>query len=251
MLCGSILGIIISLYFVLGFSLDILVDRVSLETERKLAEFFSRKFYLSKDRSDAEKATQKIVDDLAGYLPETSYKFSVHIVSGKEANAFALPGGNILVNTALIDEVGSENELVMVLAHELGHYMHRDHLRGLGRGLALTVMSVFLFGNNSDVTQFLMRALLTTDLRFSRKQEAFADVFALGLLYKRYGHAAGATDFFQHATKKKRYPRFLKYFSTHPHDSERISMLHEEIVRRGYKIAKKVPLDSSIRGKGQ
>ena len=45
-------------------------------------------------------------------------------------NAVALPGGNIVVFAGLLKEIKSENELAMILGHELGHFAHRDHLRG-------------------------------------------------------------------------------------------------------------------------
>jgi len=246
-LTSSILGILIAIYLALGFSLDILVDKIPLKTEKKLADFFSRQFYFDKNRSSEEEYIQKLLDDLVANMPEASYKFNVHIVPAKETNAFAFPGGHILVNTALIEEIGSENELSMVLAHELGHYVHRDHLRGLGRGLVLTVFSIFLFGNDSEVTQFLMRVLLTTDLRFSRRQEAFADAFALELLNKKYGHVAGAADFFKHRMDKEKCPRIMKYFSTHPLYADRISMINGEILKKGYKVGEKVPLAPEIK----
>ena len=246
-LCGAILCIAIAAYFILGFALDIFADRVSRKTEKEIAGLLKNKFHFHNNRSDTQEALQKIADNLAAYIPESGYDFKVYIVPGKEANAVALPGGNILVNSALINESGSENELAMVLAHEMGHYMHRDHLRGLGRGLVLVAMSTVFFGQDNQITQFFSRALLTMDLQFSRKQEERADAFALDLLYKKYGHVAGATDFFERRIGKRRYPGLLKYFSTHPPGEERIMRLKEEIRNKGYKLREKIPLAPNIK----
>ena len=42
----------------------------------------------------------------------------------------------------LLENVESENELAFVLGHELGHFRNRDHLRGLGRGIAFSLVLV-------------------------------------------------------------------------------------------------------------
>ncbi len=46
----------------------------------------------------------------------------------------------MVVFTGLLEKMTSENELAFVLAHELGHYDHRDHLRGLGRAALGTTL---------------------------------------------------------------------------------------------------------------
>jgi Zn-dependent protease with chaperone function len=70
-------------------------------------------------------------------LPKFSYKVSVH--DQATVNAVALPGGNIIVFKGLLTELKSENEVAMILAHELGHYAHRDHLHGIGQGACPSV----------------------------------------------------------------------------------------------------------------
>ncbi|MEP0779976.1 M48 family metalloprotease [Microcoleus sp. ZQ-A2] len=44
----------------------------------------------------------------------------------------ALPGDAIVIYADLVQQAKSQNELMMVLGHELGHFAHRDHWRGLG-----------------------------------------------------------------------------------------------------------------------
>ena len=41
-----------------------------------------------------------------------------------------------MVSTGLLEQTASENELAFVVGHEIGHFRNRDHLRGLGRGVA-------------------------------------------------------------------------------------------------------------------
>jgi Zn-dependent protease with chaperone function len=91
-----------------------------------------------------------MLDGLAEDIPfnessrQQDMQYKIHIIPDPRINAMALPGGNIVVFSALIKETGSENELAFVLAHELGHFANRDHLRGLGRRLLLLTASAAL-----------------------------------------------------------------------------------------------------------
>ena len=83
---------------------------------------------------------QALVDRLALHWAENPYEFKPMLWQEQSPNAFALPGGWIGVTTGLLAEVDSENELAFVLGHEIGHFRNRDHLKGLGRGLALGIV---------------------------------------------------------------------------------------------------------------
>jgi predicted Zn-dependent protease len=238
-----IVGGAVVIYLVLGFALDILVAKMPARIEQTVGSFFSRAYNFKKSPSAGELKLQALLDELTRQMPESNFEYTVHIAQSPQVNALALPGGNILVFSGLLKEVKSENELSMVLAHELGHFAHRDQLRGLGRGAVFIVLSGAVFGVDSQITEFAQKALLTTELEFSRQQEAAADKFALGLLYKRYGHVGGAVDFFEHLKDKTKTRRFLNFFSTHPYPLERINLLEKEIRKRGYPLKDKIPFN--------
>lgn len=242
-LLGGIFGVIILVYLVLGIALDILVQRMPSELEQKIGKFLSRQYALKKTPDPNEVRIQALLDGLVAYLPENNFNFEVHIQQSPEVNAIALPGGHIVLFSTLLDEVDSENELAMILAHELGHFANSDHLRGLGRGLVLVAISSIVFGVDSTFVNIAQRALITAELKFSRQQEVAADSFALELLYKKYGHAAGAIDFFEHLESKQDAPRFFKFLSTHPHPGDRVTLLNEQIRQNNYTIGEKVPLE--------
>ncbi|MBL7085033.1 MAG: M48 family metallopeptidase [Candidatus Omnitrophica bacterium] len=241
-LLGGILGALLLIYIILGFALDILVERMPAKFEKRIADFFSRTYGLETPSSPAGIKTQELLDDLVQYLPEEDSGFTVYLHESSDVNAVALPGRHIIVFSGLLEEIESENELSMILAHELGHFANRDHLRGLGRGLVLMFISAVLFGADSSFANFSQRALLAADLKFSRQQETAADLFAIELLYKKYGHVGGACDFFQRASAKSDLPRFGKFLSTHPYPLDRINILQRRIKRNGYPIKAKIPL---------
>lgn len=241
-LLSWIIGGVLVIYLALGLALDVLVQKMPSKVEQAVGSFFSKTYNFKKSPTACEEKIQELLDELVQHLPERNFKYTVHVLDNPDVNALALAGGHILVFSGLLEEVESENELAMVLAHELGHFARRDHLRGLGRGVVFIVLSSVVFGMDSQLTEFAQKMLLTTELRFSRQQEAAADKFALELLYKKYGHVAGATDFFNHIRDKTKGPRFLTFFSTHPYPLERAGLLKEEISQKRYPIKDKIPL---------
>lgn len=239
----KILGVFLAIYILLGFAVDYIAPRISEKTEAKFGALFINTFKNKKEKNGiAEKKAQDILDSLASQakaLPKFNYK--AHIVNSKEINAGAFPGGHIVIYTGLLKEMGSENELAMVLAHELGHFAHRDHLRGLGRGLVFLVFSTFLSGADSSVSRFIANSITKAEMRFSQRQESAADLYALELLNKTYSHSSGSTDFFEKMSRKYTIPRFFFIFATHPYPKRRIETIQNAIKEKGYPFKEKIP----------
>ncbi len=245
LMSGSLLAIIL-IYVLLGFLVDIIAPRISPELEMKLGKIYAP-MYKNADQSEAGTELQLLLDEL---LKETEWKdirFMVHLLKKPMINAMALPGNNIVIFSGLIKELDSENALSFVLAHELGHYANRDHLKGLGRMLVFTVFSVTLLGADNPVTNFFSSSLYNTEMKFSQKQEIMADLWALDLLNRRYGHVAGALQFFNKIKVKEKRGKLAYYFATHPHPETRISTLEREAKGKGYLTKATRPLNKTIR----
>jgi Zn-dependent protease with chaperone function len=118
------------------------------------------------------------------------------VVDDPSPNAFALPGGWIIVTTGLLDRIRTENELAFVLGHELGHFRNRDHLRGLGRGVAWGIVSATLGLGDGAASTLARVAGGLSNRHFDRDQESDADEVGLELLEAEYGHVGGATAVF-------------------------------------------------------
>lgn len=247
-LLSAFLCSIIVIYVLLGFAVELIVPNLPVKVEQRLGAMYSRQYAGEKDEVSAVKEAE-LQRILEGLLQEAEFNqsFQAYLVSDSRANAFALPGGNILVTSALLKEVETENELAFILAHELGHFANRDHLRALGRRLVLFTFAVVLFGPDSSLSQISANALQNTEMKFSQKQEKGADLFALGLLNARYGHVAGATDFFKKSKKKQAQGRFLYFFATHPHSLDRTAALEREITVRGYLVKEAIPLEGFLK----
>ena len=177
--------------------------------------------------SDVESAQQAeletLLTRLLAHWPNHPPGIRVGLLESIQPNALAFPGGLILVTTGLMDRVESENELAFVLGHELGHYRDRDHVRILGRGLALTLILTAM-GQSGTVSELVSLSSQLTTRSFNREQESKADAFGLMLVEAEYGHVEGATDFFgklpEPETALER--SLASYLATHPLSDDRV-----------------------------
>jgi Zn-dependent protease with chaperone function len=171
-------------------------------------------------------AAVALLGRLASRWEENPYELQLAIMEEEGPNAFALPGGTIYLTRGLLDSVESENELAFVLGHELGHFRNRDHLRGLGRGLIVTLtLSALVGGSAAESIPQLVTTL--TERGFAREQERDADAFGIALVQAEYGHVAGADGFFRRlpdATANVA-DEFAAYLATHPVSEARIEVL--------------------------
>jgi Zn-dependent protease with chaperone function len=193
---------------------------------------------------------QELVDGLARHWPELPFRLRTHLVEDESPNAFAIPGGTIMVTQGLLDSVRSETELAFVLGHEIGHFQQRDHLRGLGRGLALVFVGFGLdLGGARGASSLLQGAMGIADRHFDRDQESGADRIGLDLVWREYGDVSGATDFFAQVDelapeaagkplpKDRLGERLEGYFSTHPLDEKRARALERLADDNGWERA--------------
>ena len=241
-LVGGLLAIGVGVYVLMGFAVDLIAPRISIDLEKKLATPFLHTLKKSTTTHKQQPYVQSLIDDLQSRCTDLPYDFKVHIIESETANAAAMPGGHIFIFSGLLEQVSSENELVFILAHELGHYAHRDHLKGLGRGLVLLTMSVVLFGSDNAVGNLLSRGLNITEMGFSRKQEAQADASGLETLHCAYGHVAGATNFFSKMSEDQDPGRWGHYFASHPENRRRIAHLEKLAKDHGYPTGPLTPL---------
>jgi len=246
-LTGVLVCIVVGIYLLLGLAVDLILPRISIDLEKNMATLFIQSIDAKDANSEREDFVQSLIETLQARCAKLPYALKVHVREAPAVNALALPGGHIIVYTGLLDKISSENELVFVLAHEMGHYAHRDHLRGVGRAIVFITISSLLFGPDSSVSRMLAYALNITELSFSREQETRADEFALERLNCAYGHIGGATDFFEKIPKAQDPGKFGHYFASHPENQRRISHLQIIIRSRGFKLGERKQLPEAVR----
>ena len=141
-------------------------------------------------------------------------------------NAFVLPTGTIYLTTGLLQEKGlTDEELTFVLAHEIGHYRNRDHLKAISHNIGIMVITGLIGMNTNSTSNSTISSIGEMgSLAYSRKQETNADIYANETLIKIYGTNNGAIKFINRIKEKNSEPEFLKYFSTHPSWNDRLEI---------------------------
>ena len=247
-LLGGLVAAMVLIYVLLGLGADLLVEHISPQTEQKLASFFAPKKNPGQGQSAKEQWLQSLVDRMeAKKCVRLPYPITVQVSPGKHVNAMALPGGRIVVLDGLLERVRSENEMAFILAHELGHFKHRDHLRGLGRGLVFAVVSTLIGGSDGALAGLVHKSVQVSESSFSRDQESAADSYAQDVLNCTYGHVSGATDFFHHMPRKQDPGAIGHYFSSHPENQRRINSLLNRQQEKHYPNGTRIPLPPGSR----
>lgn len=246
-LVGGVLVVLLVVYVGLGFVLDLVVLRIDPATERRLGDFLLPASVPATNPTPAEALLQNLLDDLAAPADGGAGTFRVHLAPSLKANAMAFPGGRIVVLSGLVRKAQSENEVAMILGHEIGHFRNRDHLRGLGRGLVLVFLSSLLFGPDSAASSLASSLLGGAEMRFSQSQELQADACGLDLLVRRYGHAGGATDFFRRLDDQEHGRKASSMLASHPYPESRVAALENAIRERGFPVLQTTPLDPAVR----
>jgi Zn-dependent protease with chaperone function len=226
-------AIFLAVALLLGLFVDYAVRYIDPELESVLFSGFA-----TEDESaptEQEQKLQALLDRLSKCV-DVGYPVVVSVTESDQMNAFAMPGGKVVVLSAMLDKVETENGLAFVLAHELAHFKNRDHLRGMGRSIVLLAISVLITGANSDISALLTPVYSADAAQYSQDRESDADAIALGTLNCHYGHVGGASEFFEliAAPDDELDLSLTHYFSSHPEAQNRIDDLNALAERRGY-----------------
>ena len=243
LLTGVIICVILG-YWALGFAVDRAVDYLSPEQEAALMKKVDIDLEFGDEVMPTEQVKlQELVDALQPCL-SLPYPITVSLVKSDMINAMAVPGGKMIVFSGLFDAVSSTNGLVFVLAHELGHFKNRDHLRLMGRGIVLSILAVLAFGGDSGFSDILASTINLRTAKYSQTRESQADHTALEALYCHYGHVGGATELFEGLGLRGNGIDlgFTHYFDSHPELQQRIDDLHRLSQERGYPTEETQPL---------
>src|SRR5690606_17749204 len=125
------------------------------------------------------------------------------------------------------DLLDGEIPVAFVLAHELGHFAGRDHLRHFGRRAGRQLAWWLITGTGEGLwLGSRMSGLL--DLRHSRSRESAADRFALRLVHRVYGTTEGTDRLFAWLAARDNSPAWLEFLQTHPVPAGRLEHLRHD-----------------------
>jgi beta-barrel assembly-enhancing protease len=209
---------------------DWLTDRISITQEKQLGEQAFKQatsgLRLRETGSDWQ-AVSAIGKKLTQGSP---YTYHWYIAEDPGINAFAVPGGYVVVNTGLIRAADSAEEVAGVLAHEVQHVERRHTLKNMVHSLGLRVLLSMALGDISGGTVASAAANLG-ELKFSRDLESEADLGGLAALKKAGIAPQGMVSFFNKLAKQG--GAGIPLLSTHPASKERMQKLQVTINQQG------------------
>ncbi len=167
----------------LDWALGKAVDRLPLNAEEKLGgKLFDA---LVKAQANDDPALAAVLKRCAKPLaePGEERKYQVLVVEDAQVNAFALPGGSLVLHRGLLDKLQDESELFGVLGHEAGHVRKRHFLKRLARAAGLGVGFAILLGDTSGILAVLADGSQELLLKgYGRAEETAADDIGLATL---------------------------------------------------------------------
>lgn len=239
----SIAFFIASFYWGLPWIADIAAARIpagvslSIDTHvlRVVDDGMMQQSQLSQERQQQLKLRFEGLRDVNG-LPPHQLEFRSSKAIG--ANAFALPGGTIIVTDQLVALASHDEEILAVLAHELGHVSERHPLRQLLQSSVIGLAMTWYLG---DVSSLLAAApTLLLESSYSRNFERRADSYAANLLSMNEISPARLADMLHKLESSHAAPNpdkapsatVAEFFSSHPDTSERIRALRGDGVHK-------------------
>ena len=217
---------------------EAIVNKIPLSWEQSLgAQVFQQIQAEGKlvENSEWEPRVNDITSRLLPIVEETGYDFQFHIQQDTNINAFAIPGGHVVILTGLLESAQSAEEVAGVLAHEIAHVTRRHSVRNIVKSAGLLVLVQALFGDSSAAIGALAEgSAMLLQQRFSRDFERGADDTGWVYLIEANIDPRGMTRFFE--TLKESIEQSsgaaaestLSLLSTHPTTSERIERLEQK-----------------------
>ena len=228
---GSLGALALFLWLGSDWLVEFAVSRIPIEWEQKLGESAYRDFLAQQDvmkEGPAVAAVNEMTQRLTSRVTNNPYTFEVTVVKSDVVNAFALPGGYVVVFTGLMKKAESGEEVAGVLSHEVNHVLQRHGLDRIVKTLGLVAVVTILVGDPQGLAGLMKQVgLELVTLKFGRAQETEADLTGLQLLQRAKIDPTGMIRFFERLSERDQ--GRTEWLSTHPMSATRAERLKAEL----------------------
>jgi beta-barrel assembly-enhancing protease len=237
--------VVLTVLFVLGISslwifreniTNWVAGKIPVSIERTIGDsVYEQVRATSRASEDPALAAQleAVTKRLVPAIKDTRYEFRFHIIENDTINAFAMPGGHIVVHSALLKKAKRPEEVAGVLAHEIAHITKRHSLRNMVSSLGTTAVLQAVFG---DMSGIVSGAATLLEQKYSRDFEREADEAGFQYLLDAKIDPSGLIDFFGTLTEEEKknggsLTGAMELLSTHPATEDRMASLREMLKR--------------------
>ena len=186
---------------------------------------------------------RKIQSSVEQYFRQNSlslsgYAWEFNLIDDKEANAWCMPGGRVVVYTGMLPITRNEVGLAVVMGHEIAHAVAEHGEERMSQGLLAQLGGAALSQALSEKPQETQQLWMTVFgvgaqygvlLPFSRTQESEADHLGLIFMAMAGYDPNQALTFWQHMAQQDKGQSPPQFMSTHPSDESRIATIREEL----------------------
>ncbi len=174
-----------------------------------------------------------ILENLSKHVEGGAYQFKAYVANRDQINAFAAPGGSIVVYSGLLNKTRVPEELAAIFAHEITHVIQKHGTHAVLRALTFQTMMSFVLGEIDGA--ILQLAGHLGDLRYAREDEQSADQGAMLLMERsRLDPRAIASIYQALQQSSPEQPGATSYLSSHPMLRDRVDAAREWASRAGY-----------------
>lgn len=238
-----LLALPVGLYFSMGGLTAAAARQVPVEWEQKLGKSAFAQYRLQHELLDdpqTQAELKALTQPLTAVIKDSRYPFEFHVVRDADLNAFALPGGIVVINSGLIERADNASELLGVLAHEISHVTERHGVRNIISSAGIVLTAQVLIGDASGLLATIASAApILLNQSYSRDFERDADTHGVSLLTAANIDPHGMQKFFEKmiAHEKKMLQQvgnddaaealksLSRFLSTHPATEERIERI--------------------------
>jgi Zn-dependent protease with chaperone function len=223
--------VLVALFFGLWFALSSInwmsafkIEKLTDDTEIKIGKTVWDLYKKTEKENKDEKAVNaidSIVDKICSKNNINRETIKVHIIIKNDINAFAMPGGHLVVYSGLITASDNPDELAGVLAHEISHIQLGHVMKKLIKEVGLSVLISMTSGNSGGETIKQVSKILSSSA-FDRKLEKEADISAVEYLINANINPEPLAEFlYKLAENKKDETSYESWLSTHPDSKKR------------------------------
>ncbi len=234
----------LGIFLLLWFLFSRIDFRSSLRIEDRIEKIeevlgkWSLRFFLHEYQQIEHEEVDEYLGELLNKLQASDdadhKEVEIYVLRSHEVNAFALPGNRIIFLSGLFDFAESPEEVAGVLAHELAHLQRGHVMQKLMKEIGVATLFTLISGTyNMEALRAIAQVITST--AYDRSLEREADKYAIAYLLEAGIDPQAFLDFLTRIGEEKdRFPRELRWISTHPHPEDRVRALQGLIDKADY-----------------
>jgi predicted Zn-dependent protease len=229
LVAGILLALLLAAYLWL---VPLLGERIAINFSKEYEISMGEKMYRAMEsgfQTDVRKTA--LLNQFYQQLQyKVDYPITITVVESDQLNAFAIPGGHIVVYSAILEKMKTPEELAALLGHEASHIAGRHSLRNMFRSLARKMFLSLVIGSEAGIVSVVVdHADDLKRLAYSRALETEADNSGLQLMAQSGVNPQGMVRLMELLQQESGNAGSSNFLRTHPVFKDRIANIKKQL----------------------